>query len=68
MVGIVPPWTLQDIEYHETNTSQGNSSLAYRLFALRSYPAELGISAKNREQLHPIEESYCYLKETPISQ
>lgn len=62
MVGIVPPWTLQDIEYHETNTSQGILLWPIDFFALRSYPAELGISAKNREQLHPIEESYLLLE------
>ncbi|MEQ8539159.1 MAG: hypothetical protein RIB93_17115 [Coleofasciculus sp. D1-CHI-01] len=61
MVGIVPPWTIGDIEYHITNNSSELLLYPIDFFALCSYPAEAG-SFSTREPRHPIEESYLRLE------
>lgn len=62
VVGIVPPWTMQDIDYRETNSSQGILLWPIDFFALRSYPPERSLFAKNSNNHHPIEESYLLLE------
>lgn len=61
MVGIIPPWVMKDIEYHEKKHPWGISLWAIDFWSLRSYPEERGLFA-NSETIHPIEESYLLLE------
>lgn len=67
MVGIVPPWTMKDIEYHETNNPLGILLWPIDFFALCSCPAERGLYAKNGGTLHPIEESHLLLEKKRLT-
>lgn len=60
MIGIVPPWVMQQIEYRENNSQVGILLWAIDSSALRSYPISSSSFAKN-ETSHPIEESYRLL-------
>ncbi|NEP01615.1 MAG: hypothetical protein F6K58_23755 [Symploca sp. SIO2E9] len=61
MAGIVPPWTMKDIEYHEINNSSGILFWPIDFFALRSYSSEQSLFAHGQTH-HPIEESYLLLE------
>lgn len=61
MVGIIPPWVMKDIEYHEEKHPCGISLWAVDFWFLRSYPEERSFYA-NRGIIHPIEESYLLLE------
>jgi hypothetical protein len=60
MIGIVPPWAMQQIEYCENSSQAGILLWAIDSGALQSYPVLSNSFAKN-EILHPIEESYQML-------
>jgi len=60
MLGIVPPWAMQQIEYCENNSQAGILLWAIDSGALRSHPVLSSFFAKN-ETPHPIEESYWLL-------
>jgi hypothetical protein len=60
MIGIVPPWAMQQIEYRENNSQAGILLWAIDSGALRSHPISSSSFAKN-ETSHPIEESYRLL-------
>lgn len=61
MVGIIPPWVMKDIEYHEEKHPCGISLWAVDFWFLRSYPEERSFYI-NRGIIHPIEESYLLLE------
>ncbi|MDJ0619805.1 MAG: hypothetical protein QNJ63_24195 [Calothrix sp. MO_192.B10] len=66
MIGIVPPWIMRDIEYHEKKQSCGILIWPIDFFALRSYTGE-GQTANNNKIPHPIEESYSLLERKRLS-
>lgn len=61
LVGIVPPWAMKELEYHETKRSQGILLWPIDFFALCSYPEEPLFFA-NRGVIHSIEESCLLLR------
>ena len=60
MIGIVPPWAMQQIEHRENNSQAGVLLWAIDSGALRSYPILTSPFVKT-EPPHPIEESYRLL-------
>jgi hypothetical protein len=66
MVGIVPPWVMRNINYHEKKHKSEILLWAIDFFALRSYPEERGLFA-NGGIFHPIEESYLLLERKRLS-
>lgn len=60
VIGIVPPWTLKSLEYHEAGNSQGTLLWPIDYMALCSYPIEHSPFA-NIDAPHPIEESNLLL-------
>ncbi len=61
MVGIVPPWSMKDIEYHENQKFLGIKLWPIDFFALCSYPKEPSLFS-NHVAHHPIDESYLILQ------
>jgi len=66
MIGIVPPWIMKDIEYHQKKQPCGILIWPIDFFALRSYTEEAW-RANDNEILHPIEESYSLLERKRLS-
>ncbi|MBD2153091.1 hypothetical protein [Leptolyngbya sp. FACHB-16] len=60
MIGIIPPWAMQQIEYRENSSQTGILLWPIDSSALRSYPVLPSPYTRN-ETSHPIEESYRLL-------
>lgn len=62
LVGIVPPWTMKDIEEQEKNEIASVNFWPVDFLALRSYPQERFFAHSHTKNLHPIEESSLRLE------
>lgn len=62
MVGIVPPWTMKDIEQQEHKEVALIKLWPIDFFTLRSYSQGALIATNESNNIHPIEESYLRLE------